>query len=173
LPFTPLHQHELSNAVRLRVFRGVITAGQREEALREVDAERSAIISDWSRSAGAAMLVAMPGDVTRSLAALDSGDPGAADPLLQLVYAELRQLAAAKRGGGIELLDVDAIELPAPVADDEGVLRIHEALERFAVLDPRKAELVKLRYFVGLNFEDTATALGIAVPTAKQWWAWW
>jgi DNA-directed RNA polymerase specialized sigma24 family protein len=31
--------------------------------------------------------------------------------------------------------------------------------------------LVKLRYFVGLSFDEAATALGIAVPTAKQWWA--
>ena len=44
-------------------------------------------------------------------------------------------------------------------------------LEKFSALDPRKAELVKLRYFVGLNFEETAAALGIAIPTAKQWWA--
>ena len=36
---------------------------------------------------------------------------------------------------------------------------------------PRKAEPVELRYYVGLNFEETAAALGIAVPTAKQWWA--
>ena len=47
----------------------------------------------------------------------------------------------------------------------------NEALEKFAAVDERKAELVKLRYFVGLNFEDAAAALGIAVPTAKQWWA--
>jgi DNA-directed RNA polymerase specialized sigma24 family protein len=45
------------------------------------------------------------------------------------------------------------------------------ALEKFAALDERKAELVKLRYFVGLSFEEAAAALGIAVPTAKQWWA--
>ena len=38
-------------------------------------------------------------------------------------------------------------------------------------MDPRKAELVKLRYFVGMSFEEAAAALGIAVPTAKQWWA--
>jgi DNA-directed RNA polymerase specialized sigma24 family protein len=44
-------------------------------------------------------------------------------------------------------------------------------LEKFTTVDPRKAELVKLRYFVGLNFEEAAAALGIAVPTAKQWWA--
>jgi DNA-directed RNA polymerase specialized sigma24 family protein len=51
------------------------------------------------------------------------------------------------------------------------LLAVNEALEKFAALDPRKAELVKLRYFVGVNFDEAATALGIAVPTAKQWWA--
>jgi DNA-directed RNA polymerase specialized sigma24 family protein len=51
------------------------------------------------------------------------------------------------------------------------LLAINEALEKFATLDPRKAELVKLRYFVGMNFEEASAALGIAVPTAKQWWA--
>ena len=44
-------------------------------------------------------------------------------------------------------------------------------MEKFASADPRKAELVKLRYFAGMSFEETATALDIAVPTAKQWWA--
>jgi hypothetical protein len=39
LPFTPLHRHELRNAVRLRVFRGEITAEQRAEAFREMDAD--------------------------------------------------------------------------------------------------------------------------------------
>ena len=51
------------------------------------------------------------------------------------------------------------------------MLALNEALEKFSAVDERKAELVKLRYFVGLNFEETAAALGIAVPTAKQWWA--
>jgi hypothetical protein len=40
-------------------------------------------------------------------------------------------------------------------------------LEKFARLDARKAELVKHRYFVGLNFEETAAALGIALPTSQ------
>jgi DNA-directed RNA polymerase specialized sigma24 family protein len=51
------------------------------------------------------------------------------------------------------------------------LLAVHEALEKFAVIDPRKAELVKLRYFVGMTFEEAAEALDIAVPTAKQWWS--
>ena len=48
---------------------------------------------------------------------------------------------------------------------------MNEALEKLAALHPRRAELVKLRYFVGMTFEEAATTLGIAVPTAKQWWA--
>ena len=78
---------------------------------------------------------------------------------------------AAKRGGGVKPLDVDEMEIPSPIADDDQLLAVNEALEKFAALDPRKAELVKLRYFVGMSFDEAATALGIAVPTAKQWWA--
>ena len=57
------------------------------------------------------------------------------------------------------------------MTDDDRLLAINAALERFAAIDPQKAELVKLRYFVGLNFDDAASALGISVPTAKRWWA--
>ena len=46
-----------------------------------------------------------------------------------------------------------------------------EALERLAALDPEKAQLVKLRYFVGLTNEEAAAAMEISVPTAKRWWA--
>ena len=63
-----------------------------------------------------------------------------------------------------------AAGIPMPAADDEQLLAVNEALEKFAVLDPRKAELVKLRYFVGMSFEEAA-ALDISEPTAKRWWA--
>jgi DNA-directed RNA polymerase specialized sigma24 family protein len=66
-------------------------------------------------------------------------------------------------------VDVDELEIPAPVPDDQ-LLAVHDAVDRFATLDARKAELVKLRYFVGMSFEQAAEVLGIAVPTAKQWW---
>jgi RNA polymerase sigma factor (TIGR02999 family) len=95
----------------------------------------------------------------------------AAEAMRRILIDRARRRLAAKRGNGSEALDVDAIEIPSTAQDDERLLRINEALEKFTVIDPRKAELVKLRYFVGLNFEETATALGIAVPTAKQWWA--
>jgi RNA polymerase sigma factor (TIGR02999 family) len=95
----------------------------------------------------------------------------AAEAMRRILIERARRRLAAKRGGGAALLDVDEIEIPSPVADDGLLLAVNEALEKFTAVDPRKAELVKLRYFVGMNFEESAAALGIAVPTAKQWWA--
>jgi RNA polymerase sigma factor (TIGR02999 family) len=94
----------------------------------------------------------------------------AAEAMRRILIEHARRRMAAKRGAGVEVVDVDGLEISSPVADDQ-LLAVDEALEKFAGLDPRKAELVKLRYFVGLNFDETAAALGIAVPTAKQWWA--
>ena len=95
----------------------------------------------------------------------------AAEAMRRILVERARRRSAAKRGGGAEPLDVDELEIPSPTSDDDALLLVNEALEKFATLDPRKAELVKLRYFVGMSFEEAATALGIAVPTAKQWWA--
>ena len=50
-------------------------------------------------------------------------------------------------------------------------IAVNEALDRLAAQDARKAEVVKLRYFVGFSFEETAEVLGISVPTAKRDWA--
>jgi DNA-directed RNA polymerase specialized sigma24 family protein len=95
----------------------------------------------------------------------------AAEAMRRILIEHARRRLAAKRGAGVEAVDLDGLEISSPVADDDQLLAVNEALEKFAAVDPRKAELVKLRYFVGLNFEEAAAALGIAVPTAKQWWA--
>jgi RNA polymerase sigma factor (TIGR02999 family) len=95
----------------------------------------------------------------------------AAEAMRRILIERARRRLAAKRGGGAAHLDVDEIEIPSPLADDDQLLAVNEALEKFTALEPRKAALVKLRYFVGMNFEEAAAALGIAVPTAKQWWA--
>ena len=95
----------------------------------------------------------------------------AAEAMRRILIERARRRVAAKRGGGVPVVDVDELEIPSPVADDDQLLAVNDALEKFAALDPRKAELVKLRYFVGMSFDEAATALGIAVPTAKQWWA--
>ena len=95
----------------------------------------------------------------------------AAEAMRRILIERARRRLAAKRGGRIQRLDLDAIEIPSPASNDEDLLRINEALEKLARVDPRRAELVKLRYFDGMNFEEASSALGIAVPTAKQWWA--
>ncbi len=95
----------------------------------------------------------------------------AAEAMRRILIESARRRIAAKRGAGIERVDLDEIEIPAPLAEGDQLLAVNQALEKFAALDPRKAELVKLRYFVGMNFDEAATALGIALPTAKQWWA--
>jgi len=86
----------------------------------------------------------------------------------RILIEHARRRLAAKRGAGVEVVDLDGLEISSPLADDEQLLAVNETLEKFAVVDERKAELVKLRYFVGLNFKEAAAALGIAVPTAKQ-----
>ncbi|HZM06561.1 MAG TPA: sigma-70 family RNA polymerase sigma factor [Candidatus Saccharimonadales bacterium] len=95
----------------------------------------------------------------------------AAEAMRRILIEHARRRLAAKRGAGAEVVDLDGLEISSPIADDDQLLAVNDALEKLATLDPRKAELVKLRYFVGLNFEETAAALNIAVPTAKQWWA--
>jgi RNA polymerase sigma factor (sigma-70 family) len=66
---------------------------------------------------------------------------------------------------------VTELEIAAPVGNEEESLAVHEALDQLAAHDARKAEVVKLRYFVGFSFEETAEVLGISVPTAKREWA--
>jgi RNA polymerase sigma factor (TIGR02999 family) len=95
----------------------------------------------------------------------------AAEAMRRILIDHARRRLTAKRGSGATPLDADAMEISSPVADDDQLLAVNEALEKFAAVDARKAELVKLRYFIGLNFEEAAAALGIAAPTAKQWWA--
>ena len=51
------------------------------------------------------------------------------------------------------------------------MLAIHEALDLLAAQDPTAAELVKLRYFVGLPMDEAAQALGIPLRTAERLWA--
>ena len=95
----------------------------------------------------------------------------AAEAMRRILIEHARRRLAAKRGAGVEVVALDGLEISSPVADDDQLLAVNEALEKLSAVDPRKAELAKLRYFVGLNFEEAAAALGIAVPTAKQWWA--
>lgn len=95
----------------------------------------------------------------------------AAEAMRRILVEHARRRSAQKRGSGADHVSLEAIEIPMVAPDDESLLAVDEALERLAVVHPRKAELVKLRFFTGMTFEEAALVLGIAVPTAKEWWA--
>ncbi len=94
----------------------------------------------------------------------------AAEAMRQILIEKARRRNALRHGGGQQRIDASAIDFTAAAADDERVLAVSEALERLAALDPDKAELVKLRYYVGLTIEEVAAAMDISAPTAKRWW---
>ena len=174
----------------------------------------------------------MNNEVTSILAAIEQGDPRAAEQLLPLVYDELRKLAAqrlareapgqtlqatalvheaylrlvgpaddrrwegrghffaaaaeamrrilidnarrklsGKHGGGLGYREADPDDFPVPNPRDPlEVMAVHEALDRLAQKSPRKAELVKLRYFLGCTMVEAAQILGIATATAEEDW---
>jgi RNA polymerase sigma factor (TIGR02999 family) len=95
----------------------------------------------------------------------------AAEAMRRILVERARRRSALKRGAGADHVSPDAIEIPIVAPDDERLLAVDEALEEFTAIHPRKAELVKLRFFMGMTFEEAAAVLGVAVPTAKEWWA--
>jgi RNA polymerase sigma factor (TIGR02999 family) len=95
----------------------------------------------------------------------------AAEAMRRILIDRARSRNAAKHGGRLERLDVDGIEIAAPMENDERLLALHEALDRLAAEEPGKAELVKLRFFAGLTLEEAGSVLGISERTAKRHWA--
>ena len=94
----------------------------------------------------------------------------AAEAMRRILIARARRKHTQRRGAGAFHLDVDELEIASPAPDDQ-LLALNDALDRFAALEPEQAELVKLRYFVGLKIEEAAEILGISKATATRWWA--
>ena len=93
----------------------------------------------------------------------------AGEAMRRILVDHARRRRAVKNGGQAERVNADAVEIMMPAPCDE-LIAVHEALDELAAHSPRKAELVKLRYFVGLSFDEAAALLGISVPTAKRDW---
>ena len=93
----------------------------------------------------------------------------AAEAMRRILIDSARRKRALRHGGGQQRLDIQEFDIAVELEDDQ-LLAVHEALEKFAVQDKAKAELVKLRYFVGLTLEQAAEILGLSAPTAKRHW---
>ncbi len=94
----------------------------------------------------------------------------AAEAMRRILVDNARRKQTEKHGGGHRRVDLADVE-PAGEGPDLDLIALDEALNRLAVSDPRKAELVQLRYFAGLTIEQAARALGISTSTADNDWA--
>ncbi len=93
----------------------------------------------------------------------------AAEAMRRILIDRARSKQARRHGGGQQRMDIEEIEIAAPLKDDE-LLAVNEVLEQFSRHAPQKAELVKLRYFAGMGLKEAGQVLGISEPTAVRWW---
>ena len=93
----------------------------------------------------------------------------AAEAMRRILVESARRKNALKHGGGLERIDCEWAEIASDLDHDE-ILAVHDALDELSLLDAEKAELVKLRYFVGLTFDEAAALLQISPRTAKRHW---
>ena len=93
----------------------------------------------------------------------------AASVMRRVLVDHARERLASKRGGGATRVTLENV----PGKADEGVdiLTLNDALDELARIDPLQARLVELRYFTGLNIEETAEALQVSPSTVKREWA--
>jgi RNA polymerase sigma factor (TIGR02999 family) len=97
----------------------------------------------------------------------------AALAMRRILVERARHRGRLRHGGGrdrAELVD-DVVASPAPEADGTDLIALDEALRKLEGLDPRKAQVVSLRYFAGLTVEETADALDLSPATVKNDWA--
>jgi RNA polymerase sigma factor (TIGR02999 family) len=93
----------------------------------------------------------------------------AAEAMRQILIDRARRKLARRHGGGLERVDVEEYQLVSPVSDQQ-MLDLNEALDRFSEQYPLQAEVVKLRFFVGVTMEEIAGVMKISLSTVKNYW---
>lgn len=93
----------------------------------------------------------------------------AAEAMRRILVEHARRKQSLKRGGKMTRLELEDSMLVLNAPPDE-LLAVHEALDALAAQDPAAAELVKLRYFVGMTMDEAAAAMGLAKRTAESIW---
>ena len=93
----------------------------------------------------------------------------AAEAMRRILIERARARCRQKRSGDSAGLDIDAIDVAVSATPDQ-LLAIDEALAKLKREDAGIYDLVRLRYFAGLNVEEAATALGVSLATAYRHW---
>jgi len=94
----------------------------------------------------------------------------AAEAMRRILIENARRKQRLRHGGGHRRIDLDRIDASDQEASGH-ILALDEALKKLSQDDPQKAELVKLRYFAGLNLKEAADLLGISKSTADRYWS--
>ena len=94
----------------------------------------------------------------------------AAEAMRRILIDKARRKKAVRHGGDQQRMDVEGVEIAAPGGDDE-LLAVNEVLDKLAAAHAVQAEVVKLRYFVGMTNAEVAQALGLSERTVKNYWA--
>jgi RNA polymerase sigma factor (TIGR02999 family) len=93
----------------------------------------------------------------------------AARAMRQILVNYAKSNQAQKRGGGAFKVELDEAAIVSPEESKE-IVNLHEALERLATLDSRKAQVVELKYFGGLTYDEIAEVLKISQVTVRRDW---
>jgi RNA polymerase sigma factor (TIGR02999 family) len=111
----------------------------------------------------------LAGDQPRQWAGRGHFFAAAAEAMRRILIERARRKRAVRHGGGRQRVDIDDVPVAAPARDDQ-LLAVSEALDKLAANHKIEAELVKLRYFVGLTNDEAAELLGISLRSAKYYW---
>ena len=96
----------------------------------------------------------------------------AAEAMRRILVDRARKRNRKKHGGGQHRMDdLDLNNVQEQLNMDDQFLVLNEALEKLEAIDEQKAQLVKLRYFFGMSFQEAAKTMDISIITAKRWWA--
>ena len=93
----------------------------------------------------------------------------AANVMRRVLVDHARERLAAKRGGGATRVSLE--QVPGKMDDALDVLALNDALEQLGKIDPLQSKIIELRYFTGLNIDETAAALQLSPSTVKREWA--
>jgi RNA polymerase sigma factor (TIGR02999 family) len=94
----------------------------------------------------------------------------AAEAMRRILLDRARKKGRVRHGGKLERVDLEQVTLATQDSDDV-LVAVHEALEKLTIESPQEAEIVKLRYFGGLEHAEIAQALGLSETTVRRHWA--
>jgi RNA polymerase sigma factor (TIGR02999 family) len=93
----------------------------------------------------------------------------AAEAMRRILIDRARQKRCLRHGGGHQRVDLEEVDQAFPSNDDQ-LLAVNEALDKLSEQHPLEADVVKLRYFIGMTNQEAAESLGISSRTAKYYW---